>query len=245
MAVKGMILAAGYGTRLAALTRYCPKALLPVSGIPMIHFAVEKLKRAGCRELIVNAHHFADQIIEYFQQTDAGVPVHVLREPDILGTGGAVLHAAPLLKDEDVFLLYNADIVTDADLQALLLPHTGSAGSRKLLATLLVNRRETRRALLFDSRMQFLGKEVWLNDAQSLAGDVRRLGFCGVHAISGELFRLGLTEGFSDIFDLYRYGMDRGCTLHGVLSEAYWTDLGTPDRIAAHESYMRQHNRTV
>lgn len=244
MAVKGMILAAGYGSRLSALTEHSPKALLPVSGIPMIRFAVDKLKRAGCRELIVNAHHFADQIIEYFRQTDAGVPVHVLCEPEILGTGGGVLHAAPFLEDEDVFLLYNADIVTDAALRMLLRPHTESADNKQLLATLLVNRRETRRALLFDRQMRFLGKEAWLTDTQSPAADAQRLGFCGVHAISGALFRLGFTKGFSDIFDVYRYGMDHGYTLHGVLSDTYWTDLGTPERIAAHESHLKQDNST-
>jgi NDP-sugar pyrophosphorylase family protein len=236
MAVKGMILAAGYGSRLAALTQHRPKALIPVADVPMIQYAVEYLERAGCSELIVNVHHHAEQIAEYFQHNDA--PVHILHEPILLGTGGGVLNAAPLLQDEDVFLLYNADIVTEADLELLLQPHRETKEHASLLATLLVQHRKSSRPLLFDENMQFLGKKAWIHDTRTLPGDVRLLGFCGVHAISGKLFRLGFANGFSDIFDIYRHGMRKGFTLQGVLSEAYWTDLGTPERIAKHEMYL-------
>jgi N-acetyl-alpha-D-muramate 1-phosphate uridylyltransferase len=235
--MKGMILAAGFGTRLAPHTELLPKALIPVAGEPMIRQAVDALRRAGCDEIIVNAHHFAEQVEEYFRKNDLGVAVHVLRETDILGTGGGVLNAAPLLQKEDSFLLYNADIAAEADLVALLqvLEEARSAGNRPL-ASLLVNRRETARALLFDTEMRFVGKEVWKKDGLTVHNDVRRFGFCGVHAVSSELFRLGLHSSFSDILDLYREGMRQGCTLYGMESDAYWTDLGTPERIAAYEA---------
>ena len=233
--MKGMILAAGFGTRLAPLTERLPKALVPVGGPPMIALAVETLRRAGCTELIVNAHHFAEQVEEYFRRHDPGLPVHVLREREILGTGGGVLNAAPLLADEDLFLLYNADIATDADLTALLRTHRADAAAGEpTLATLLVNRRDTSRALLFDPDLRFLGKEVWAGEGLMVPDDALRLGFCGVHAVSGEFFRIGYPAGFSDIFDVYRRGMERGHKLRGHRTDAYWTDLGSAERIAAH-----------
>ncbi len=238
--MKGMILAAGFGTRLAPLTDAMPKALLPVAGVPMIQHAVNALQRAGCDEIVVNAHHFAAQVEDYFRRKDSGMRVHVLREREILGTGGGVLNAASLLAKEDVFLLYNADIVCEADLAPLLgAMDRGKQGGGRPLAALLVNLRETHRALLFDARLRFEGKEAWIAEGFEPPADIRRRGFCGVHAVSGELFRIGFPGGFSDIFDIYRAGMRKGYTLRGVETDAYWTDLGTPERIAAYEERLR------
>ena len=240
--MKGMILAAGFGSRLAPLTDRCPKALVPVAGRPMIAHVVEALCRAGCDELVVNAHHFAEQIEEYFLRNDAGVPVHVLRETDILGTGGGVLNAAPLLENEDHVLVHNADIATESDLRLLVAAHQkaahedGAGVQATTLATLLVNRRATNRALLFDAGLRFIGKEAWRAEGLIAPPDVQRLGFCGVHVISGTLFRLGIPPGFRDIFDIYRAGMAQGHTLHGHITDAYWTDLGSVERIAEHEA---------
>lgn len=236
--MKGMILAAGFGTRLAPLTDHLPKALVPVADRPMIAHAVDVLRRAGCDELIVNAHHFAEQVEEYFQQHDAGVPVQVLHEREILGTGGGLINAAPFLEKEDVFLLYNADIIVEADLAAMLHAFHLDAGQgeRGLLATLLVNRRETNRALLFDESGGFLGKEAWTAEGLAFPSSARRYGFCGVHAVSGDIFRLGFPPGFSDIFDIYRHGMQRGHTLRAFVTDAYWTDLGSVERLRRHEA---------
>lgn len=251
--MKGMILAAGFGTRLAPLTDRLPKALVSVAGRPMIAHAVDALRRAGCDELIVNAHHFAEQVDEYFLRHDAGVPVRVLHEREILGTGGGVLNAAPFLEKEDVFLLYNADIIVEADLSAMLRAFHIEAGQEKagpsvhtdasvnaaaqsgpLLATLLVNRRETTRALLFDAQGGFVGKEAWTAEGLVVPSGAQRYGFCGVHAVSGDIFRLGFPPGFSDIFDIYRLGMQRGHSLRAFVTDAYWTDLGSVERIRRH-----------
>jgi NDP-sugar pyrophosphorylase family protein len=235
--MKGMILAAGFGTRLAPHTGLLPKALIPVAGAPMIRLAVDALLRAGCDEIVVNAHHFAEQIEEYFRRNDVGVPVHVLHESDILGTGGGLLNAATLLQRDDAFLLHNADIASEADLASLLQKLDAERGAgRRPLATLLVNRRETKRALLFEERLRFVGKEAWIEQGLNYSKGAQRLGFCGVHAVSSDIFRLGVPAGFIDIFDLYRAGMQQGYSLFGVETNAYWTDLGTPERIASFET---------
>lgn len=242
--MKGMILAAGFGTRLAPLTDTLPKALIPVAGVPMIRHAADALLRAGCTEIIVNAHHFAERVEQYFQRNSPGVPVRVLVERDILGTGGGLLNAAPLLEKEDVFLLYNADIALHADLKPLLRTmSTQREAGEYPLATLLVNQRETRRALLFDAQLRFVGKEVWTEEGLIIPEDARRFGFCGIHAVSSDVFRLGFATGFSDIFELYREGMRQGYSLFGVETAAYWTDLGTPERIAAYEARLRGDSR--
>ncbi len=233
--MKGMILAAGFGTRLGSLTNELPKPLVPVAGKPMIASAIEALKHAGCTDIIVNAHHHAGMIVEHFRNTDYGVRIRVSVENDILGTGGGIVHARALLDDAPFFLLHNADIVTDADLSAVVDDHR----SHTPLATLLVHRRDTKRAVLFDERMRFLGKEVWREEGMEFPDDAQRFNYCGVQVISRDFFDLALPGGFSDLFDCYRIALASGRTMRGMEHNAYWTDLGTEERIREHELHLR------
>jgi NDP-sugar pyrophosphorylase family protein len=234
--MRGMILAAGFGTRLGALTDQLPKPLVPVAGKPMIASAVEALKLAGCSDIIVNAHHHAEMIVAHFRETDYGVRICVSVESDILGTGGGIVHARALLDDAPFFLLHNADIVTGANLAALVEEHRRHAP----LATLLVHRRETKRAVLFDQGMRFLGKEVWREEGMEFPDDALRFNYCGVQMISREFFDLPLPSGFSDLFDCHRVALDAGYRIRGMATDAYWTDLGTQERIREHEALMTE-----
>ena len=232
--MKGMILAAGYGTRLAGFEPDLPKPLVPAGGRPMIAWAIDALRAAGCSGIVVNLHHRARQLAAWLEEQDHGVPLTLVFEQDILGTGGGILNAAEQLSGEEPFLVYNADIYTATDLRSVIDMHRRREG----LATLLVNQRETRRAVLFDGSDRFLGKESWFSDDTPLRPDTLRRGFCGVHVISPALFEMDAFPGFTDIFDVYRRCMNSGAVLYGHTSDAYWTDLGTPERIRIFESHV-------
>jgi NDP-sugar pyrophosphorylase family protein len=236
--IKAMILAAGYGTRLAPLTGGIPKALVGVAGVPMIARAIDAVRRAGCDEIIVNTHHLASLVEEHFAATDYGAPVRLIHEPEILGTGGALLNARPWLEDADCILLHNADIVTDFDLRSLIALHL----DRRPFATLTVHRRHTSRAVLFDAGMRFLGKEVWKADGASFPADALLFGFCGIHVIDPSIFRIGYPEGFSDIFDIYRKALSNGARIEGHECEGMWHDLGTIEKITACEEELAAKN---
>ncbi|MBC6428020.1 MAG: nucleotidyltransferase family protein [Cellvibrionales bacterium] len=119
---KAMILAAGFGKRLAPLTAHRPKALLPVGGKPLIVWQIEKLVRAGIRRLIINTHYRAEQLVAALGDgTDFGVRIQWSHEPQILDTGGGIQAALPLLGAEP-FLVVNADIWSDYDFTQLLQP---------------------------------------------------------------------------------------------------------------------------
>lgn len=229
--MKGMILAAGYGTRLASGNE--PKPLARAGGRPMIAWAIDALERAGCTEIVVNLHHRARLIQDYLETRESSVSIVTVHEDEILGTGGGMLNARRHLEGE-AFLLYNADIFTQQDLRPMIAMHA----DRGALATLMVNRRETTRALLFDTDMHLLGKERWKEEGMAFPSDAQRRGFCGVHVISPEVFALGTAEGFADIFDIYRSALMRGRILRGFESDAYWSDLGTQERIAAFEQWL-------
>jgi len=98
--MKAMIFAAGLGTRLKPLTDTMPKALVPICGQPLLFHVITKLVQAGYDQIVVNVHHFPDQIIDYLKAHDFGVRIDVSDERDFLReTGGGIRYAHPLLTD--------------------------------------------------------------------------------------------------------------------------------------------------
>lgn len=154
--MKAMIFAAGLGTRLKPLTDTMPKALVPVTGKPLLQHVLQKLQAAGYDDVVINVHHFADMIEEWC--TAHPIPGMRIRFSDeraqLLETGGGIRHAAPMLQDADSFLIHNVDILSNVNLQSF---RQTAAGAE---ATLLVSERETQRYLIFDRQMRLVG---WTN----------------------------------------------------------------------------------
>ncbi len=229
-----MILAAGFGTRLAPLTGSLPKALIPVAGRPMIDHAILKLKAAGCQLVVVNCYHYADAMLGYFAQMDFGVEVVVIREESILGTGGGILNAASFLYGDEPFIVHNADIISDFPLEKLL--RQNRQGND--FATLALHRGATSRGVLFDDEMNFLGKENWANEVWTFPERAQRFGFCGIHVLHPEIFHVGFSPGFSDIFDVYKSALLQKKRITGIVFDEYWTDLGTVEKIRTCEYHI-------
>lgn len=195
-----LIFAAGLGTRLKPLTDTMPKALVPVDGVPLLERVITRLKGAGYSNIVVNVHHFAEQIIDFIEQKESfGISVAISDERDLLReTGGGIRHAAPLLQS-DHFLVHNVDIISDLDLplfegKYLEAERECKNFERPLLATILVSERKTQRFFLFDDGNNLVG---WTNIA---TGEVRspfpglnpdkfrKLAFAGIHNISKRVF---------------------------------------------------------
>ncbi len=155
--MKAMILAAGLGTRLKPFTDTHPKALFEIEGRTLLEHAIEHVKSAGIREVIINVHHFAGQITDYLNRHDNfGTKVTISDESgELLETGGGVKKAAWFFRDCDCAIIRNVDILSDLNLLKITAHHrtTGS------LATLAVRKRETSRYFLFDHDMQLCGWE--------------------------------------------------------------------------------------
>lgn len=145
--MKAMILAAGLGTRLKPFTDTKPKALLPLAGKTILQWQIERLKAAGITEMVVNIHHFGQQIIDYLNDNQGfGCHIQISDERDaLLETGGGLLKAADLLGNQEPVLVCNVDILSNIDLPALIRAHTDNPS----LATLVVSARETQRYFLF------------------------------------------------------------------------------------------------
>ena len=222
--MKALILAAGFGTRLAPHTRTVPKALFPVAGIPVLGRMITNLKRAGCSEIAVNAHHLAHRIRSYLAENDFGLPVHLSHEPEILGTGGAIRHLADFLGDNP-FMVVNADIVTDINLADIYRRHR-KHGAR---VTLVMHDRAPFNQVWVDKRNQIVGFKRSCTPADH--GRHREMAFTGIHVMDADIIRRIPGDGFSDIICVYRQMLDEGVPIHAhVVTDHYWQDVGSPDR---------------
>ncbi len=141
--VKAMIFAAGLGSRLKPWTDHHPKALAEVNGKPLLQRNIEYLQKHGIYDVIVNVHHFADQIIDTIEKNKGwGSTITISDETaEVLETGGGLQKAGWYFEGTENFVVMNADILTDMDLTAMLAQHR----LQKPLATLAVSERETSR----------------------------------------------------------------------------------------------------
>lgn len=233
--MDAMIFAAGLGTRLGDLTRDTPKALIDVAGKPMIQRVAESLIAAGADRLIINVHHHAQLIIDFIESCDRfGVEVLISHEPERpLETGGGLLQAAPLFRRDQPFFLHNVDVLTDANLRAMYAAHERS----RALATLAVNRRDTKRYLLFDEE-GLCGRldigPVRRAEVHAPWGDVHPHAFAGIHVVSPPLLDLIIERGAFSILELYlRLAREAHRIVHYDISDALWLEIGNPERLAA------------
>lgn len=188
-----MIFAAGLGTRLKPITDSIPKALVPICGKPLLQLVIERLVKYGFNEIIVNVHHFPDQIIDFLKENnDFGIRIEVSDERDLLlDTGGGVRKAAWFFDDNEPFLIHNVDILSNADLGELYRRHLATNS----LATLVVSERDTFRYLLFDNNLRLNG---WINEKTGetkpaglqRTAEQRKLAFSGIQVMSPAVFDL-------------------------------------------------------
>ncbi len=239
--MRAMIFAAGLGTRLRPITDTMPKALVPVAGQPLLWHVLTKLRAAGYHDLVVNVHHFPEQIRAYLAASAPDVKVSD-ESARLLETGGAILHARPLLEGEP-FLVHNVDILSNLDLAWFRRQVRPSA-----LATLLVSARETRRYLLFADDMRLVGwTDVSTGEVRSPYPDLdpsacRRYAFSGIHYLGVGVFdafdALGMPERFP-IMDFYLQACAR-YPIYGVFApDLRLLDVGKLDSLDAAEAFLR------
>lgn len=225
--MKGMILAAGYGTRLRPITYTLPKPMVPLCNRPLIAWAVESFHAAGVRDLVVNVHHLPEAIERYLRARYDRIELSYERE--ILGTGGAIRRVRPLLENEEAFFLVNGDTVQFPRWSAL----RDALGDRIAALTLRhppANDRFTP-VHLAEGRVTGFGK-----------GHGEPLMFAGSHLIRTRIFAfLPDEEEFGIVDRVYQPLLDSGReTIAGVVDDGLWFDIGTPQRYAAASHALRE-----
>lgn len=188
--MKAMLLAAGFGTRLKPFTDHHPKALAEVNHKTLLQRNIQYLQQFGIYNIIVNAHHFAEQIVQAIKMNEGwGSNVIISDETDaILETGGGLKRAAWFFKEEEDFVLMNVDILTDLHLDKMISFHQYN----KPLATLATTERETSRYFLFNAQNVLCG---WTNIKTGekkimRPGNLILKAFSGIHIINNKIFSL-------------------------------------------------------
>ena len=240
-----MIFAAGLGTRLKPFTDHMPKALVPVAGKPMLEHVILKLKSFGVDELVINVHHFAQQIIDFLKEKDHfGIKIWISDETEeLLETGGGIKKAAPFF--DEPFLVHNADILSNVDLKAMYDYHLTSGND----ATLLVSPRKTVRYLLLNETNRLCG---WVNKdtlQTKPEGFVyqpeiqKEYAFGGIHIISPTLFKY--MEGWSgkfSIMDFYLQTCQKAQLGGYIKDDLHLIDIGKLETLAKAEEFIRQNH---
>jgi NDP-sugar pyrophosphorylase family protein len=261
--MKAMVFAAGLGTRLRPLTDDRPKALVTIAGRTLLEITLTRLRTFGIREVILNVHHFADQVVAYLAANqNFGMRIEISREEVLLDTGGGLKKAAWFFLEpraraaqpsvdrfDEPFLIHNVDVLSTIDLARMAQFHA----QHKALATLAVAERPTSRPLLFSAQSQLLGRAA-ANGTQAMgapgpsrsgtgasatAGPTHTetaLAFAGIHIVSPRIFAKLHEEGAFSIIDAYVRLANRGESVLGFRADAaYWRDLGRPDNLIAAE----------
>jgi NDP-sugar pyrophosphorylase family protein len=238
--IKAMIFAAGLGTRLRPLTDTRPKALVTVGGKTLLEIQLMKLSALNVGEIIVNVHHFSQQIKDYIASYPIkDVPIRISDESsELLDTGGGLKYAFDGHDDVPV-LVHNVDILSNADLGTFISRATSCD------AALLVSKRPTSRYILFGKSMKMVG---WTNIN---TGEIRSpypnldvadcmcLAFSGIHVVAPTVFTLmeGWPKKFS-IMDFYIQNCDKlhikGVTQTGLRL----LDIGKIDALQHAEDFL-------
>jgi len=236
-----MLFAAGKGTRLRPITDQIPKALVPVAGKPLLAIIIERLRNAGVREIVINIHHFGEQILDYLSNNDFGVNISVSDEREsLLDTGGGLKKAVPLFSSSnEPILLHNVDILSNADIASLY------EKSSKQAATLLVSPRKTSRYLLFDENNCLRAwQNVTTGEMRSPYADIdlgrlRSYAFSGIHCFSPCLFPFmeSFAERFS-LIDFYLQVCDKVDIKCEVKPDLRMLDVGKIDTLQRAEDFL-------
>lgn len=237
--MKAMILAAGLGTRLKPWTDHHPKALAIVNGKSLLQRNIEYLQQFGIKEVIVNVHHFPDQIIKALDCNEGwGSRVSISDESDVvLETGGGLVNAQWYFDNED-FVLMNVDILTDLDLTAMIDYHQ----RHHPIATLAVTNRESSRYFLFDEKNNLCGWKNIKTGEEKLSTDqpvFTQKAFSGIHIIHSSIFHHIEQRGKFSMVDVYLSLAKKHAIKSFDHSHGKFIDVGKPDSVAQAEALFK------
>ena len=213
--MKAMILAAGLGSRLQPLTKTVPKPMLLVCGKPLLQWHIERLVRAGVREVVVNTSWLGEQIQDYFGTgVDFGITITWSSEAEPLETGGGIFKALQLLGD-DPFILVSADIWTDFPLESFLKKNIDSPLSAHLV---LVKNPEHNNGGDFSLENYIVGYGQ------------ERYTYSGISIVSSQLFNsLKITSEVFPLREVLKPAISSG-RVGGEIYTGDWCDVGTIGR---------------
>ena len=242
--MRAMILAAGLGTRLKPFTNHHPKALAVVNDKTLLQRNIEYLQSYGIREVVVNVHHFSDQIIRAVKENNGWGSVITISDEsnEVLETGGGVLFAADYFKNEADWLVMNADILTNMELDKMIAADAVLKNSYpNYVATLAVTNRTSSRNLLFNQNNLLAGwknnttlEEKWVGSESNSIRDSSRFipkAFSGIQILHAPFFPALQLQGKFSLIDAYLQIAATNVIAYYDHSDSILMDVGKPENI--------------
>ena len=237
-----MIFAAGLGTRLKPFTNEHPKALALVNGKTLLQRNIQYLQSFGINRVVVNVHHFANQIIDIVNENNGwGSEIMISDETtEVLETGGGLLKAVPLFGDAENIVVMNVDILTNLNIEQMFVQHINT----NALATLAVTNRTTSRYFVFNNENKLCG---WMNTKTNELKGIEffdesihtQLAFSGIHIINKKLFSLIKQQGKFSMVDVYLDLMKTNDIMAFNHSQDKFIDVGKPESVATAEGLFQ------
>lgn len=228
--MRGMILAAGLGTRIRTISETVPKPLLPVHGFPLIAYALGQLKAAGITEVVVNTHHFGEMVEKYLQPcADHGIRVAFSREVEPLETGGGIAAARQHIGQEP-FVVLNADTICDIELRSVIAAHRDHGGA----ATMALREHPDPSAFSVVEWDESDGRIVDIRGTLNISTPTSRATlYTGVQVLDPVVFDYLHPVRTSIVDSFYLPALRDGQAICGHMTAGYWADIGTPERYDA------------
>jgi NDP-sugar pyrophosphorylase family protein len=236
--MKAMIFAAGLGTRFKPWTEKHPKALAPVNGRSLLQHNIQYLQRFGIRDVVVNVHHFSNQVIETINENGGwGSNIIISDEADgVLETGGGLFKARELLGTQ-TFITINVDILTSLDLGKLILFHQ----QQEAMISLCIADRDTSRFLLFDEANGLCG---WRNIKDDSAiekivvphSNLKQKAYSGIAVFQPEVLNLIPFTGKFSLIDVFLHLAPAHKIVGYNHSGDTWIDVGRPESVPLAEA---------
>jgi mannose-1-phosphate guanylyltransferase len=226
--MKAVVLVGGEGTRLRPLTETIPKPLVPLMDRASLDHVLDHLERHGVREVVLSSSYLEETFRAFIEGRGGDPAITWITETEPLGTGGAIVNALPALGSDGSFLALNGDILTDLDLTAMVAMHR----ERGAAATIALTHVDDARPYGLvptepDGRViQFLEKPE-----HAVPGDVN----AGTYVLEPSALSRWVPETISIERDIFPAMIEAGDPVYGYVSDAYWIDLGTP------EKYLQAH----
>lgn len=232
--MKAMILAAGRGERMLPLTRSIPKPLLEVGGKPLIEYHLEALALAGIREVVINVHYLAEQIMQALGTGERwGLSISYSVEETLLETAGGIVQARDLLSDEP-FLVISADIKTDYDFRELV--QCNLSGLAHLIMVANPAHHKSGDFGRLDNGRLCLSANLSAEEDRDARNQTCTWASIGL--FSPSMFD-NLTPGPRKLRELFDVAIARG-DITGEQYEGVWFDIGTPERLAEINSLLEK-----
>ncbi|HSJ51529.1 MAG TPA: NDP-sugar synthase [Actinomycetota bacterium] len=227
--MKAVVLVGGEGTRLRPLTETVPKPLVPLMDRASLDHVLDHLARHGVHEVVLSSSYLEETFRAFLDARHGDPQITWITETRPLGTGGAIVNALPALDGDEPFLALNGDILTDLDLTAMVAAHRANAAAATIALTRVADARPFGLVITEgDGRV----REFREKPSQPVPGDVN----AGTYVLDpAALSAWDASRSLSIEREMFPAMIADGRAVFGFGSDAYWIDLGTP------EKYLRAH----